>query len=442
VWGYLPSLVMSRAQEATELSAHFHAATCELVARLAALDESREWEGDGFRSCAHWLTIHAGFEQWTAGEMIRVGHALRELPLVAAAFADGRLSFDKVRALVQVARPADEEIWLDIALAASVTQLARICHAFRRAMVVDDSERNARQHALRTFNAWWREDGMLRLVATLPPEEGRIVLTAVEDAVVKPKAAPSEAAEFPAVDTFGARRADALARVAEHWLGRMSQPGTSKRTPRQLVVHVDVETLLQEGVDGRCHLEDGPAVSADLARRIGCDSDVLVMIERGTTTLDLHRTKRAVSGRLRRALQLRDGFCRYPGCRVPAFDTDGHHIRHWEDGGPTELRNLVSLCGFHHQRLHEGAFRINVNPAGVIMFSTAKGQPIEQAPSPIHMPDTDGAQWLRQLSALAGRVIDSRTPVAQDHGAPFDLDLTTEVLTHSTGLAAARAGPT
>jgi len=435
---------MSRAQEATELSAHFHAATAELVARLAALDESREWQGVGFRSCAHWLTIHAGFDQWIAGEMIRVGHGLRELSAIAAAFADGRLSFDKVRALTQVAEPADEEIWLDIALAASVVQLVRICNAFRRSIEIDDPDRNAKQHARRTFNAWWQEDGTLRLVATLPPEEGRIVLNAVEDAVGQPATSDDEIpapAAYPATDTFGARRADALARVSEAWLSRSSGGGSRKR-PRQLVVHVDVETILDQAVDGRCHLEDGPAISADLARRIGCDSDVITLIERGASTLDVHRTRRAVSGRLRLALQLRDGYCRYPGCRVPACDCDAHHITAWEELGPTELENLVSLCGFHHQRYHEGAFHIVAAGGDGIEFRAAGGEPIQRRPPPLHLAGVDGGQWLRQLSALSGRTIDAETPLAQGRGEPFDLGLTTESLVYSISLARARAGPT
>lgn len=144
---------------------------------------------------------------------------MRSLRQIHAAFSDGRLSFDKVRALIHVARPADEHIWLDIALAASSVQLTRIGQAFHRSIEVDDPQRNVGQHAKRTFNAWWREDGMLRLVATLPPEEGRLVLSAVEDAVAPRPERPAPPAEYSASDIFGSLRADALAKVAEHWLG-------------------------------------------------------------------------------------------------------------------------------------------------------------------------------------------------------------------------------
>ncbi len=435
---------MSRAQDATELSAHFHAATAELVERLAALDDSGEWRGDGFRSCAHWLSIHAGFASWSAEDLIRVGHAVRELPRIAAAFRNGSLSFDKVRVVVAVATPQDEGIWLDVALAASAAQLARICQAFRRATVIDDPEHHAAQQARRTFNAWWREDGMLRLVATLGPVEGRLVLNAVEDAVAPEPELGAAQSEHPAADVFGARRADALTRVSEHWLRRRTgEPVPSvTRAPRQLVVHVDIDTLLQKEADGRCHIDGGPAVSAALARRLGCDADVLTMLERGATTLDLFRTRRTATGRLRRALHLRDGFCRYPGCPVPATDTEGHHIRDWLHGGRTEISNLVSLCSFHHQRLHEDAFSVAKSGADEFVFLASDGKPIELPRPPILDPEFDGARWLRQLSAIAGRTVHAETPAAQGRGDRFDMGWASEAVAHSVSLAEARAAPT
>ncbi|MBV8195036.1 MAG: DUF222 domain-containing protein [Candidatus Dormibacteraeota bacterium] len=423
---------MSLPQDVTELAAHFHAAQAHVVDVLAELDSSREWEGVGFRTCAHWLSIHAGFGQYTAGAMLSVGRALRELPLIRQAFAEGRLSFDKVRALVNVATAADEQVWLDIALAASATQLAWICERFRRSTVVEDPARPERQRAERTFNAWWLDDGALRLVATLGPEEGRIVLNAVEEAIARGRISDengkaTDRPAYPAVDIFGARRSDALARVCEQWLAGAPHDNASQRAPRQLVVHVDLDTLVAKETDGRCHIDRGPAVPVAVAERIGCDSEVLTMFERGGSTLDLHRTRRAISGRLRRALQLRDGSCRYPGCRVPAIDCDGHHIVAWIDGGKTTLRNAISLCAFHHQRHHEGAFKIVGRDADRVEFQTPTGEFIcpNTHPLPVH---ERGGRWLRQLSMLAGRTITTDTATALGRGGPFDRGLTIELL--------------
>ena len=100
-----------------ELSAHIQAAQAELALRLAAFDDGTGWGGAGIRSCPHWLSINAGLDLHTSADLLRVGHALADLPLIRRAFSAGQLSLDKVRALLRVASPADEEIWLDLALA-------------------------------------------------------------------------------------------------------------------------------------------------------------------------------------------------------------------------------------------------------------------------------------------------------------------------------------
>jgi Domain of unknown function (DUF222) len=340
------------------LAGHLHAATAQFIDTAIAFDESDQWAGIGMQSCTHWLTVATGIDLWTAREMLRVGHALRELPRLHAAFAEGRLSFDKVRAVTHAATPADEPIWLDIALEASGSQLARICRQFRRSIAVDDPDRAAMQRARRRVVSWWLdEDGMLALYATLPPEEGRLVLTAIESAVVGPVAiraveARGEAgdstggsdpcAEGEADHPYGARRADALVRICERWLAAAAAAAPAWGTARAgLVVHVDADTLSGVDAGGRCHLEDGPAISQATARRLGCDAEVVTVLERNSVPVDVGRTRRVVSGRMRRLLQLRDCGCRYPGCSVPAADTEGHYVVHWVDGGPTELANLV-----------------------------------------------------------------------------------------------------
>jgi Domain of unknown function (DUF222) len=421
-------VVMSHAQEFLELSAHYHAATASLVRLAAQVDAGDEWQGVGLQSSAHWMSINAGFETWTAAELVRVGHALEGLPLISAAFAEGRLSLDKVRALISVATHEDENVWLSIAASASATQLARICRGFRRATVVDDPERSARQHAERRLRAWWREDGMLDLVATLPPEDGRLVLNAIEDAM-----------ETPVAGLRAARRADALTRVCARWLAGSATDNPRRRAPRELVIHVDAETLINKDHEGRCHLEDGPAVSAALARRVGCDAEVVTVIERGGAPLDLSKHRRGISAKQRRALQIRDATCRFPGCSVPARETDGHHIRHWIDGGLTELDNLVSLCAFHHQRHHEGEFEISRAADGSLEFRSRRG-PVGPATASKAVA-TDGAAWLRQLSALAGRTITAETARAGDAGERCDQQLVVELLAHQARRTRSRDGP-
>jgi hypothetical protein len=56
---------------------------------------------------------------------------------------------------------------------------------------------------------------------------------------------------------------------------------------------------------------------------------------------------RTIPPALRLALHHRDGSCWFPGCGVRLGQ--GHHVRHWAQGGPTTLSNLALLCGRHHR---------------------------------------------------------------------------------------------
>jgi hypothetical protein len=419
-----------------ELSARVHATMSELVALAADFDDNHGWDGYGIRSCAHWLAINAGVDVWTGMEMVRVGHALSELPLLAEAFASGELSFDKLRHVTRVVQPSDEGLWLEVALHASGSQLARICRGFERA-TADPGAAEAHL-ARRGLRSWWREDGMLELVAVLGPEDGAVVLAALEK--VHPTAPAYEAAAAqeaaatdpgvlldPAEDPWAARRADALVEMANQWLGGSLQTGESAR---RLVVHVDLDALVGDPADGGCRSEDGPPLPGAVARRIGCDTELVAVAERNGLPIDVGRARRTISPRQRLALQARDSTCRFPGCGVPASRTEGHHLRHWADGGRTDMDNLLSLCRFHHHRLHDGAFDIVVLPGGKLRFDGSDGRPIGSE-----------SRTVRIRTVIPGDLA-GVTPRARDGGAPCDFGYVVETLAAASRAAvAARAGP-
>jgi hypothetical protein len=159
------------ARDVCDLAAHTHAGMAQLARRAAEFDSAEGWTGEGIRSCAHWLSINAGFGLSTGEALVTVGHALERLPLIAAAFGAGEL-FDKVRELSRVATPADEPIWLELARQASGSQLSRIARACRRAMEADAPGRDAAQRAHRGLWFSWDEDGMVRIRAVLASEDG------------------------------------------------------------------------------------------------------------------------------------------------------------------------------------------------------------------------------------------------------------------------------
>ncbi|MBJ7601770.1 MAG: DUF222 domain-containing protein, partial [Candidatus Dormibacteraeota bacterium] len=380
-----------------ELAAHIHAATAEFSERVAAFDLRDAWGGAGIRSCAHWLSIYAGFESSTGQELIRVGTALAALPLTRAAFGAGELSLDKAKALAGVATAGDEEGWVELGRELTAGQLSRICRLYRQAREGNPEA----QLANRGLWTSYREDGMLRLVALLPPEEGALVASVLESIALERSQQPAQAAgetlaegreapqvPDPAQDPWAARRADALVAVCEHAAGVAASEleGAPGRT--RVVVHVYASLLSGKAEGGRCALEDGQALPPSVAERLACEAEVVELWEREGLPIDLGRSRRTVSPRLRMALNARDRGCCFPGCPIPLRRTHAHHLQHWAEGGRTDLSNLVSLCGFHHRRLHEGAYSIRHERDGSLSFEARNGKLIRAQ-----------SQWLDCASA-------------------------------------------
>ncbi len=82
--------------------------------------------------------------------------------------------------------------------------------------------------------------------------------------------------------------------------------------------------------------------------------------------------RRVVSPALRRALEARDGGCRFPGCGLRY--AEAHHVKHWADGGKTSLENCVLLCRHHHRLVHEGGWRLDLRPGGRLEFRDPRGR--------------------------------------------------------------------
>jgi hypothetical protein len=120
---------------------------------------------------------------------------------------------------------------------------------------------------------------------------------------------------------------------------------------------------------GRALLGDLGTISAAEARIHACDCMLIpAVLGSKSEPLDLGRQHRLVSTPLRRALYLRDRGCAFPGCHRPPRHCQGHHIRHWADGGPTELGNMVLMCAHHHRLLHRSGWQVRIAADGLPEF--------------------------------------------------------------------------
>jgi Domain of unknown function (DUF222)/HNH endonuclease len=468
------------ADEITQLASHIHAATCRWLALVAEFDRCGAWAQWGCRSCAHWVSWRCSIAPVAAREHVRVARRLQDLPRIQAAFAEGRLSYSKVRALSRVQNVEREEELLALAENASAAQLERIVGAYRGVIA---RARNADGGRPERFVSWHYDDaGALVLRARLSAEEGAVVLAALDAACASAEAPPPESerdadapvsagderdasaearppeserdadapiragderdasAEAPQPESdrdadasvsagdgrdasaeapppVAERRADALVLMADTLLA--TGPTARAGGDRfQVLVHVDAAALRGRS-EGLCELADGAVLAPETARRLACDASIVPLVERAGRPLSVGRKTRTVPPALRRALTSRDRGCRFPGC-TNHRTVDAHHIEHWAQGGATSVDNLVLLCRFHHRLLHEGGY--DVARAGArLIFRRADGTEIRAVP---RLPRGSA----RSLHDRHSRTVRPDACVPRDGGSGMDLGLCVDAM--------------
>src|SRR5437879_6814995 len=268
--------------EIAELSAHLDAATAHLLDLIRDFDARGGW-GNGFRSCAAWLTWRIGLDPGASRERVRVARALGTLRRLAQALARGELSYAKVRALARVATPETEERLLGVGRAGTAEHVERIVRAWRRVDRNAEAAEGARHHKSRALHVYQDEDGMVVVRGRLDREAGAVLIQALaaarETLYQKTKNVPAET--FPAhvsvePPTMAQQQADALGPPAEPALPHGLAQG-SPGARHQVAVHVEAAVLEDPDAAGHSPLEHGARVSGETARRLACDASRVVL---------------------------------------------------------------------------------------------------------------------------------------------------------------------
>jgi hypothetical protein len=354
------------------LARQMNAECYQMLELVREFDDRFGWKKWGLKSCAEWLAYRTEIGLSAAREKVRTAHALRSLPAIAAAFAEGRLSYSKVRALTRVADVQQEDLLLAYALSTTAENVEERCRQMRN--VAPESVHNARRAwAGRSLTVWRDEKrGILRLTLEVPIDEGELVMRAIDCAVASGEVTtdvdPRAVAESKSL-AWRAQQADALIAVMKSYLdGGHGGEGGSTADHYQVIVHADAQSL--RGGAGRADLP------IDAVKRLLCDCSFATVFEdEHGRPLDVGRKQRVVSTPLRRALYARDRGCTFPGCHRKRY-LDGHHVDHWIDGGGTTADNITLLCTYHHRLLHEGGFSIVKDDDATLRFVTADGRTI------------------------------------------------------------------
>ncbi|HYJ69344.1 MAG TPA: DUF222 domain-containing protein [Nocardioidaceae bacterium] len=348
----------------------------ELVLRLVSeVARRRTGERSGATSARAWLRRELQLSPAEAKREVTLAAALHgPLELTRAALAAGDISREHA---VVAARVMDT---LPVGLGADVVdraerQLLDWCRDFdppdvarlgkRLWEIVDPDGAEAREasalaqerEAKRKRHLALGSDGFgsFRLWGQLDAES-----TAIVKAALDPLAQPLPATvEGPDPRTPGQRYADAFVELCRRQLGAGDLPTRGGEKPH-VVVTIGIDQL--KSAVGSGLLESGDDLSPETARRLACDAQVIpALLGTDGQPLDLGRTARTFTPAQRRALGLRDGYgCAFPGCDRPIAWCDGHHIRHWIDGGPTDLDNGVLLCCYHHTLIHKNDWAVRM----------------------------------------------------------------------------------
>ena len=330
---------------------------------MAAFESGGEWAADGARTAKAWIKALSGLADATVGRRLRLGRALRELPVAEAAWVSGSIDATHVGALAAARTPAseqalaeDEQMLVGQAGALRHDQFAKVLAYWCQHADPDGTEdAAAAQRARRRLHLSQSIEGMWFADVVLDPLAGAIVsnqLSAIEAELFEADWAEARRlrGEDAGVDDLGRsaaqRRADALVEMAE----RAGAALPEARRPAPLFsVLVGYETL-----HGRiCELADGTVVSpGSLVPWLDRALVERVVFDAKSRVIDVGVTQRLFTGATRRAVELQHRECYEPLCDVPGHRCEVDHIQPYSAGGPTVVANGRLACGFHNRARH------------------------------------------------------------------------------------------
>lgn len=352
-------------EELAELAGQRNAIDGRIVKLVAELDNDDLCGMTGARSVAAVVAWKLGTSPSNANAISAVAHRFAEFPRCTQGLLEGRLSLDQVGVIAERAADGSDEHYAQLATAATVSQLRTAIKLEPRPPKPGpqpDPPRSIRKTVGDESTTW---------KITLPHSEAATVDAALQshlDALIADWKRDHDADSADNAPPLPNTTDAFMSLVEAGWDTDVARRPHGQRTT--VVVHVDVDKRI-----GELHL--GPLLSDADRHYLTCDATCEAWFERDGQPLGAGRTTRTINRRLRRALEHRDATCAVPGCSATR-GLHAHHIQHWEDGGPTEMHNLVLLCPYHHRAHHHGDITIS-GPAHQLTVTDSDGEPLTSA---------------------------------------------------------------
>jgi hypothetical protein len=380
--------------ELAELTGQRNAIDGRIVEIAAELDRDDLLGATGARSVAALMAWKTGSSSANAHTIATVARRLAEFPRCAQGMKDGRLSLDQVGVIAGRAADGSDEHYAELAGVATVSQLRTAVKLEPRPEPEPDRrpepDRSITKVTDEEFSSWrikLAHHDAAKFDAALQSHLDALIAEWKHDHDNGDHASDHA---VPLPDT-----ADAFMRLVETgWDAEAARRPHGHHTT--VVMHLDVK-------ERAAALHLGPLLPEAERRYLLCDATCEVWFERDGEVIGAGRTTRLINRRLRRALEYRNPTCAVPGCGATR-GLHAHHIRHWEDGGFTELDNLVLVCPYHHRLHHRGIITITgpahnltvTDSAGRALSAASLARPPNQPPpavAPCPGPTGERADW-------------------------------------------------
>ena len=319
------------------------------------------------------LVAHGGLTSREARDVVSRGLVTEVAPEMGAVLASGSTTAAHVDALGRGLKIAGAErdafmAHLPELVEASTTMTAsqfdQLVKETAKSVVADDGLSTFERQKRETFFKMRTEaDGCLSVSGKFDPISASILKSKIGRFVEAmfhsgDKEVPVEV--MPWIEPNDHRQAQALIAL----VNGASESVSDAPTRAEIVVHVDLETL-QHGLHagGTCRTALGADLPVETVRRLACEAEILpVVLDGRSVPIDVGRSKRLATVHQRRALEAIHPTCAIPDCEVIFDHCNVHHIDYWENGGSTDLNNMVPLCSRHHHAAHEGGWKLQLDP--------------------------------------------------------------------------------
>ncbi|MDH3299168.1 MAG: HNH endonuclease [Acidimicrobiia bacterium] len=285
-------------------------------------------------------------------------HTAAALSKVGAAVDRGEIGGDQVDAITRAARDLTPEQRAQLNTDALIDSARADPADVFAAKVRREAERIKGDHGLADTKAkqsasrwrhWYDErTGMGRIHAEFDPERYEAIVNSVEARLTR------------LANQGGFNKTSNLAATAAFELLTGVASGGGGRPHLNVIVDWDTFTRgpHDDSVRETC---GGHPLPPESISRLACDATIRrIRLNSDGVPVDVGRRYRTATDAQWQAIRSVYRTCAWDRCDRPLAWCQLHHIHEWENGGSTDLCNLVPLCSKHHHAVHEGGWKIKL----------------------------------------------------------------------------------